>query len=123
MFLMVLSLHVVCLLFQMSQLVGTTVSEELNIPSVSALADIPKIQRRKYEGICPSCNTHKKLTHTLNRTAAAIAILADAAALLQFEKLGVGLHNDPPSLLQSLSNVLLEVQVCVESCSNGNGGY
>lgn len=88
--------RVVCV--QMSQLVGTTVSEKIPISSVSIspLADLPKIQRRKYEGICPSCNTFKKLTHTLNRTAAAVAILADAAALLQFELRGVGLCKEAP---------------------------
>jgi hypothetical protein len=32
----------------------------------------------------------------LNQTAAAVAILADAAASLQFEQLGVGLHKYPP---------------------------
>jgi hypothetical protein len=32
----------------------------------------------------------------MNRIVVAVTILADAAAMLQFEKLGVGIHNNPP---------------------------
>jgi hypothetical protein len=83
----------------MNQLVGTPLDLErmpVSSISISPLEDLPKMQRRKYEGACPSCNIWKKLTHTFNRTAAAVAIIADAAAFLQFEHFGVGLHKDPP---------------------------
>jgi hypothetical protein len=56
--------------------------------SIKQLDDLHKIQRRTFEGTCPSCNTWKKLAQTLNQTAAAVAILADSAAFLQFEQLG-----------------------------------
>jgi hypothetical protein len=82
----------------MNQLVGTVVSEQLSMhpTSISPSDDLPKIKRPIFEGTCPSCNARKTLQQTLNRTAAAVAILADAAASLQFEQLGVGLHKYPP---------------------------
>jgi hypothetical protein len=85
-------------MFQMNQLAGTAVLEQLSSSSVSIspLANIPTIHRPKHEGICSSCNSKKRLMQTLNQTAAAVAILADAAALLKFKQLGVGLHEDTP---------------------------
>jgi hypothetical protein len=81
MFLMVLSLT---LYVSDESTLGHHCFREIPISSVSIspLADLPKSQPRKYEGTCPSCNTYKKLTHSLNR-AVAVAILAVAAAFLQ----------------------------------------
>jgi hypothetical protein len=82
----------------MNHIVDTVVSEQLSVSAVSSspLADNPKIQRPIFKGTCPSCNENRNLTQTLNRIAAAIAVLADAAAFHQFEQLGVGLHKYPP---------------------------
>jgi hypothetical protein len=92
------SLCLCFVMFQMNQLAGTAVLEQLSSSSVSIspLANIPTIHRPKHEGICSSCNSKKRLMQTLNQTAAAVAILADAAALLKFKQLGVGLHEDTP---------------------------
>jgi hypothetical protein len=51
-----------------------------------------KKTRPQFEGTCPSCSKTKRLPQTMNRLATAVAVLADPAALLQFERLGVGLH-------------------------------
>jgi hypothetical protein len=51
-----------------------------------------KKTRPQFEGTCPSCSKRKRLPQTMNRLATAVAVLADPAALLQFERFGVGLH-------------------------------
>ena len=67
-----------------------------------------KKTRPQFEGTCPSCSKTKRLPQTMNRLATAVAVLADPAALLQFERFGVGLHAQTSFRVCSNCNVMFK---------------
>jgi hypothetical protein len=68
-------------------------AQAANTPSLPQLMMDAKTKREYTSGVCPSCTKPKSLTHTMNRDAASLAVLAEPSAQLQFQRRGVGIDD------------------------------